>query len=126
MLKEGVSVLFLRRLFDIFSQGEDLERCGGVSWGDLLENPDDLSDCELETRTDVSAVLDVNVVPASLSSLVTECYKDVSMDSGWEFVDPQSFFFFQKAFDCEGRESKKKTRRKTSCFKSSSKEKVMS
>ena len=28
---------------DIFSQGEDLESCGGHSWGDLLENPDDLS-----------------------------------------------------------------------------------
>ena len=42
--------------FDIFSQGEDLECCGGFSWRDLLEEPDDLSDCDPETRTDVSAV----------------------------------------------------------------------
>ena len=46
--------------FDIFSQGEDLESCGGVSWRDLLENPDDLS----------PAVTDV---PVSSSSVVTEC-----------------------------------------------------
>ena len=54
MLKEGVSVLYLRRLFHIFSQGEDLESCGGASWVDLLENPDDLSDCEPDTDGGVS------------------------------------------------------------------------
>ena len=43
MLKKGVGFDFAKA-FDIFSQGEDLESCGGVSWGDLLENPDDLSD----------------------------------------------------------------------------------
>ena len=48
--------------FDIFSHGEDLESCGGFSWEDLLEKPDDLSDCEPETRTDVSAVLGVTDV----------------------------------------------------------------
>ena len=73
MLKESVSVLLLRRLFDIFSQGEDWESCGGFSWRDLLEKPDDLYDCELETRTDVSAVLVVLDVPVSPSSVVTEC-----------------------------------------------------
>ena len=48
---------------------------------DLLKNPDDLSDCELETRTDVSAVPDVIVVTVSFSSVVTECSEDVSLDS---------------------------------------------
>ena len=36
------------------SQGEDLKSCG-VPGCDLLENPDDLSDCEPEIRTDVPA-----------------------------------------------------------------------
>ena len=52
--------------FDIFSQGEDLESCGGFSWEDLLEKPDDLYDCEPGTRTDVSAVLVVTDVLVSL------------------------------------------------------------
>ena len=58
-----------------------MESCGGVSWSDLWKNPDDLSDCELQTRTDVSAVPDVIVVTVSLSSVVTECSEDVSLDS---------------------------------------------
>ena len=81
---------------DIFSQGEDLGSCGGVSWGDLLENPHDLSDCELETRTEVSAVLVVTDVLVSPSSVVTECWDGVSLDSDWEFVEPQSFSFSKK------------------------------
>ena len=36
--------------FDIFSQGGDLESCGGLSWRDFLEKPEDLSVCEPETR----------------------------------------------------------------------------
>ena len=43
--------------FDICSEGEDLESCGGASWSDPLVNPDDVSDCEPETRSDVSDVL---------------------------------------------------------------------
>ena len=70
---------------DIFGQGEDSESCGG-SWGDLLKNPDDLLDCEPETRSEVSAVPDVTVVPVSSSSMVTEHLEDVSLDSDWEFV----------------------------------------
>ena len=35
----------LAEAFDIFCQGEDLESCGGVSWSDVLDNPDVLSDC---------------------------------------------------------------------------------
>ena len=49
--------------FDIFRQGEDLESCGGVSCGDLLENPDYFSDCKPETGTDASAVPVVTDVP---------------------------------------------------------------
>ena len=86
--------------FDIFSHGEDLESCGGVSWSDLLENPDYFSDCEPETGTDASAVPVVTDVPVSPSSVVTECFEDVSLDPDWEFVEPQSFFFLQQALDC--------------------------
>ena len=81
--------------FDIFSQGEDLESCGGVSWVGFLENPDDVSDWEPETGTVVSALpfaIDVHVSP---SSVVTECYEDVSVDSDGEFVELQ-FFSLQK------------------------------
>ena len=67
-----MKVSFRWRLLEIFSQGEDLESCGGFSWEDLLEKLEDLSDCEPETRTDVSAVHVVTNVLASPSSLVTE------------------------------------------------------
>ena len=49
--------------FDILCQVEDWESCGGLSWEDLLEKPDDLSGRDPETWTDVCAVLDVTVVP---------------------------------------------------------------
>ena len=32
----------------------------------------------------------------SLSSVVTECFEDVSLDSDWEFVEPQSSSFSKK------------------------------
>ena len=51
--------------FDIFCQGEDLESCGGVSWSEVLDNPDVLSDCESESRAVVSAVLVVSDVLVS-------------------------------------------------------------
>ena len=65
---------------------------------DLLEKPDDLSDCELETRTDASAAPAVTGVPVSPPSLVTECWEGISLDSGWELVQPQlqSFSFSEK------------------------------
>ena len=94
-------------VFGIFGQGEDLERCGGVSWCDLLEHPGDWSVCEPETRTDVSAVLVVTDVLVSFFSAVTECYEDVSLGSDWEFVEPQSFSFSKKRFVCVGRESRR-------------------
>ena len=41
------------------------------------------------------------------SSVVTECYEDVSLDSDWECVEPQSFYFPIKVFGCVGRESRR-------------------
>ena len=69
----------------------------GFSWWDFLEEPDDVSDCESESRAVVSAVPVVSDVLASPSSVVTECFDDVSLDPDWEFVESQSFFFLQEA-----------------------------
>ena len=54
----------------------------------------------VETRTDVSAVPHVTVFPVSPSSVVTECFEDVCLDSDWEFVEPHSFSFSRKR-SCE-------------------------
>ena len=35
-------------------------------------------------------------VPVSPSSVVTECCEDVSLNTDWEFVEPQSFSFSKK------------------------------
>ena len=56
---------FSAKKFDIFSQGKVRRAVVVFCWSDLLQNPHDLSDCEIETRTDVSAVLDVTVVLVS-------------------------------------------------------------
>ena len=58
--------------FEIFSQGRDLESCGGLSWEDLVEKPKDLSDCEPDTRAQLRMVPDVTDVPVSPSSVVIE------------------------------------------------------
>ena len=50
--------------FDIFSEGEDLES-GGFSWCDLLEDPDDLFDCDPGTRMGGPVVLVVTDVLVS-------------------------------------------------------------
>ena len=60
MRKVGVG-LFSAEAFDIFGYSEHLESCGGFSWRDPLEEPDDLSECDPETRMDVYAVLGVTV-----------------------------------------------------------------
>ena len=83
-------------VFVIFCQGGDLESCGGFSWRDLLEELDELSDCESVSRSVVSAVLVVSDVFVSLSSVVTECSDDLSLDLGWEFVESQLFSFSKK------------------------------
>ena len=46
--------------------------------------------------TVVSAVPVVTDVLVSPSSVVTECYEDVSLDSDWDFVEPQFFSFSKK------------------------------
>ena len=63
--------------------------------------------CEPETRTDVSAVLVVTGVFVSPSSVVAECCDGVSLHSGREVVEPQSFFFLQKALGCVGGKSRR-------------------
>ena len=56
------------------------------------------------TRTGVLVVTDV---PVSPSSAAAEMCEGVSSDSDREFVEPQSFFSFQEAFDCLGGESRR-------------------
>ena len=86
----------LAEALHIFSQGEDSESCGGFSWCDLLDNFDDLSGCESESRAAVSVVLAVPDVPVHPSSVVTELCDVSSCCPGWEFVEPQSFPFSEK------------------------------
>ena len=74
--------------FEIFSQGRDLESCGGLSWRDLLEKHEDLSDCETEARAHVRVVHDVIDVLVSPSSVVTEFCDGFSCCSDWDFVGP--------------------------------------
>ena len=86
--------------FEILSQREDEESCGGFSWEHLLEEPEDLSDCEPDSCAHVRVVLVVTDVPVSPSSVVTE-FRDVSpCDSDWEFVEPQSFSFSKSVPHC--------------------------
>ena len=61
-----------------------------------METPEDLSDCEPETRLNVTVVLDVTDVPVSPSSVVTEFCDGFPFCSDWEFVEPQSFSFSKK------------------------------
>ena len=86
------------------TQGEDSKSCGN-SWCDLWDDPGGLSGCDLVTLAGVPVVTDV---PVSPSSAVAEMCEGVPLDSGWEFVEPQSFSFSnQKAFDCLGGESRR-------------------
>ena len=62
-----------------------MESCGDFCWEDLLDNPEDLADCEPDSCAHVRVVPDVTDV------LVSPCGSD------WEFVEPQSFFFLHKA-----------------------------
>ena len=96
MLKEGVSVLFLRRPLTILVKGKIWRVVVVFLEVTFLENPDDLSDYEPETRVVVSAVLVVTDVLVSPSSVDTECYENVSLDSDWEFVEPRPFSFSKK------------------------------
>ena len=70
-VKRKCDVFVSVEAFEIFTQGGDLESCGDLSWEDLVEEPKDLSDRELETRLEVTVVLDVTDVLVSPSSVPT-------------------------------------------------------
>ena len=59
-----------------------MESCGGFSWEHLLEEPEDLSDCE-------PACCELVRVLCACAWWSTPC-------SDWEFVEPQSFSLLQK------------------------------
>ena len=65
----------------------------GVTCGD---DPSGVSDCDSGTGTGVPVVSVVAVVSVSLSSVVTEVCDGFSLDSVWEFVEPESFSFSKK------------------------------
>ena len=92
-VKNDVSILFLWRP----CQRGDLESCGGLSWRDLLEKPEDWSDLEPEAWVDVLVVPDVTDVSVSVSSVVTECCDGLSCCSDRELLETQSFSFSKKA-----------------------------
>ena len=50
---------------EIFSQRRDLESCSDLSWGDLLDKLEDLSDFESDARAHVRVVPDVTDVLVS-------------------------------------------------------------
>ena len=86
----------LWRLLESSVKGGDLESCGDLSWGDLLEKHEDLSDCKPDSCAHVRVVPDVTDVPVS-PSVVTELFEFFSCCSDWEDVVPQSFSFSNKA-----------------------------
>ena len=73
-----------------------MESCRDVSWEDLLEEPEDLSDREPLSCELVRVVHDVIDVPVYPSSVVTGLCDVSPCCSHWEFVEPQSFSFSQK------------------------------
>ena len=95
--KEDVRFVFLWRPWKSFVKEETWRVMVILSRGDLLEKPEDLSDCEPDTREHVRVVPDVTHVPVSPSSVVTEFCEVLSLCSDWEDFVPQSFFFLQKA-----------------------------
>ena len=86
--------------FEIFGQEGDLESCGDLSWVDLLEKREDLSDCEPDSCAHVRVVPDVTDVLVSPFSVVTEFCEVSSCCSDWEDVVPQSFSFSKKRALC--------------------------
>ena len=80
---------------EIFSQ-EEISESGGNSWGDLWDDPCGVSDFDSGTGTCVMVVPVVAVVSVAPSSVVTEVCDGFSLDSDWEFVEPQSFSFYKK------------------------------
>ena len=87
LIKECVAVLFPQKPF--FCQGGELESCGDLSWEDLLDKPEDLSDRVSEAWVVVPVVLDVSDVPVSLLLWSLSFCDGFSCCSDWEFVEPQ-------------------------------------
>ena len=86
--------------FEFFSQGRDLQSRGDVSWEHLLEEPEDLSDCEPASGELVRAVPGGSDVPVSPSSVITELCDVSPCRSDGKFVEPQSFSFTKKRAHC--------------------------
>ena len=78
--------------FEIFSQGEDLESCVDLSWCDLMEKFEDLSEFQPDTCALVRVVLDVTDLLVFPSSVVTEFCEVFSCCSDCEEVVPHSLF----------------------------------
>ena len=74
-----------------------LESCGGLSWEDPLEKPEDWSEFEPDTQEEVCVVSGVTDVLASPPSVVTEFCDGFSYCSDWEYVEPESFFLSPKS-----------------------------
>ena len=84
-----------KRRCEGFVSVEAVEICGDLSWEDVSDEPEDLSDRESEARVFVP-VLDVTDVPASPSFVVTEFCDSLSYCTEWEFVEAQSCSFSKK------------------------------
>ena len=82
--------------FEILSQGRDVESCGDLSWEHLLEEPEDLSDCEPASCELVCAVLggsDVIDVLVSLRLWSLSCVTFLPV----ALIGTAVLFFLQKA-----------------------------
>ena len=86
--------------YENFCVEGDVESCGDVSWEDILDNPEDLSDCELDSCAHVRVVLNVTGVLVSPSSVVIELCDVSPCGSEWELVEPLSFPFSKKKKEC--------------------------
>ena len=86
-----MSVFVSVEAFEIFRHRGDSESCFDLSWEDLSDKPEDLSDRESEALVFVPEVPDVTDVPVSPSSVVTEFCDGFSCCSDREFVEPKSF-----------------------------------
>ena len=72
----------------------------GLSWEDLLDKPEDLSDREPVSCERVRVVLDVTDVHVAPSSAVTEFCDGFACCSDWAYAEPQSFSFSKKRAHC--------------------------
>ena len=97
--KRKCEVVFLWRPLKSLVKKE-VWSCGDLSWVDLVEKREDLSDCEPDSCAHVRVVPDVTVVLVSPFSVVTEFCEVSSCCSYWEDVVPQSFSFSKKRALC--------------------------